>query len=154
MGRFSCAICQSERNLKACSGCGNVLYCSTEHQKQNWKEHKGNCRPFRVSSFTQMCNIIKGASEWNLIIFLSKKHLDLNNRGEIPRSKTRHQKWRCHFKRANHCHRSRFLLWPLRVTEHVQLRWLLSTDKSFQWTLSTLQMALLFSVILSRITKS
>jgi hypothetical protein len=54
MDRFSCAICQSERNLKACSGCGNVLYCSTEHQKQNWKEHKGSCRPFRVS-----CCVVK-----------------------------------------------------------------------------------------------
>lgn len=47
--RFSCAICQSEKSLKACTGCGNIFYCSVEHQKHDWKEHKGNCRAYRVS---------------------------------------------------------------------------------------------------------
>lgn len=48
--KFSCAICQSEKNLKACTGCGNIFYCSVEHQKHDWKQHKGNCRAYRVSS--------------------------------------------------------------------------------------------------------
>lgn len=44
-----CAVCEVESNLKACSGCGEIYYCSVEHQKQDWKQHKGNCKPFRVS---------------------------------------------------------------------------------------------------------
>ena len=31
-----------------CSGCQAVFYCSREHQKKDWKQHRINCRAFRV----------------------------------------------------------------------------------------------------------
>lgn len=52
-----CAVCDCELDLKACSACGQIFYCSVEHQKQNWKEHKGNCKPFRVSQRTYLLPI-------------------------------------------------------------------------------------------------
>jgi hypothetical protein len=44
-----CEICKKNKNLKACSACGDVFYCSAEHQKENWKSHKGNCKAYKVS---------------------------------------------------------------------------------------------------------
>jgi len=47
MGDKLCAIC----GIKAphqCSGCRAVSYCSRDHQKDHWKEHKLSCHPFKV----------------------------------------------------------------------------------------------------------
>jgi len=33
-----------EKSLLICSGCESVFYCSKEHQKADWKRHKGPCR--------------------------------------------------------------------------------------------------------------
>jgi len=40
-----CAFCNNSLNLKACSRCEAVFYCSQEHQKKDWKEgrHKDKC---------------------------------------------------------------------------------------------------------------
>lgn len=45
-----CASCRrgpsmlvKPETLKRCSGCSNVWYCSQEHQKMDWKEHKKVC---------------------------------------------------------------------------------------------------------------
>ncbi|XP_050308456.1 SET domain-containing protein SmydA-8-like [Anthonomus grandis grandis] len=44
-----CEICQKPSNQK-CSQCKLVYYCSAEHQKENWKDHKEACLPFEVQS--------------------------------------------------------------------------------------------------------
>lgn len=43
-----CAVCEIDSDLK-CSGCKEVSYCTTDHQKKHWKEHKNDCKPFAVS---------------------------------------------------------------------------------------------------------
>lgn len=42
-----CSICQAKDSLLRCSRCKNKWYCSSEHQKQDWPEHRGVCRPPR-----------------------------------------------------------------------------------------------------------
>ena len=40
-----CASCHSKtENLKRCSGCKRVFYCSKTCQKNHWKEHKPDCQ--------------------------------------------------------------------------------------------------------------
>jgi len=41
---FECNICKSKENLKLCSKCHSVSYCSVEHQKEDWQKHKKNCK--------------------------------------------------------------------------------------------------------------
>lgn len=43
-----CFVC-SEVSKSRCSGCSQVFYCSTDHQKKDWKTHKLQCSPMRVS---------------------------------------------------------------------------------------------------------
>ncbi|XP_062503148.1 uncharacterized protein LOC134180085 [Corticium candelabrum] len=41
-----CSLCLSSTpNLKRCSRCHITLYCSTECQKKDWKDHKKHCTP-------------------------------------------------------------------------------------------------------------
>ncbi len=45
-----CAKCGEPASLK-CGGCGDVSYCSKEHQKVHWKkEHKGKCKAYKIES--------------------------------------------------------------------------------------------------------
>lgn len=39
-----CAVCGSKRDLKSCSACKVVHYCSREHQRDHWMVHKANCK--------------------------------------------------------------------------------------------------------------
>ena len=39
-----CAACNKSSDLKLCSRCRNVFYCSREHQIQQWAIHKRTCR--------------------------------------------------------------------------------------------------------------
>lgn len=43
-----CAVCEKESKSR-CSGCLQVWYCSTDHQRKDWKTHKANCSPIRVA---------------------------------------------------------------------------------------------------------
>ena len=44
LGDKFCNICrQTEGKLLMCSCCHSVHYCSKEHQKQDWKQHKKQC---------------------------------------------------------------------------------------------------------------
>lgn len=43
-----CVVCQKISTAK-CSNCGSVYYCSAEHQKTDWKNHKKSCFPITVS---------------------------------------------------------------------------------------------------------
>eukprot|EP00455_Lapot_gusevi_P049553 TRINITY_DN7042_c0_g2_i2.p1 TRINITY_DN7042_c0_g2~~TRINITY_DN7042_c0_g2_i2.p1 ORF type:complete len:212 (+),score=71.34 TRINITY_DN7042_c0_g2_i2:59-637(+) len=40
----SCPVCQKTTNLRKCGGCGLVAYCSIEHQRQHWAQHKNSCK--------------------------------------------------------------------------------------------------------------
>lgn len=44
-----CAVCGHE-GLKVCSGCHAIRYCSKEHQKTHWKEHKNSCKTFTIEN--------------------------------------------------------------------------------------------------------
>lgn len=39
-----CELCGKMENLLKCGRCRNSFYCSKEHQKQHWKEHKLTCK--------------------------------------------------------------------------------------------------------------
>ncbi|CAM9967240.1 unnamed protein product, partial [Heterosigma akashiwo] len=41
--RLRCAVCGVGAGLHGCAGCRLVYYCSKEHQKAHWKEHKPAC---------------------------------------------------------------------------------------------------------------
>lgn len=42
-----CMVCGKESSLR-CSNCGEAVYCSREHQKEDWSAHKPTCQPFKV----------------------------------------------------------------------------------------------------------
>ncbi|XP_075224029.1 SET and MYND domain containing, arthropod-specific, member 1 isoform X2 [Lycorma delicatula] len=42
-----CQVCLTEANQK-CGGCHIVYYCSRDHQKADWKEHKSFCKTFMI----------------------------------------------------------------------------------------------------------
>ena len=42
-GLPSCDITTEDQELKKCSRCHKVAYCSKEHQSQHWREHKRSC---------------------------------------------------------------------------------------------------------------
>ena len=39
----SCSVCNKEGNMKRCTKCKDTLYCSSECQLRDWKEHKKIC---------------------------------------------------------------------------------------------------------------
>lgn len=41
-----CSICSKEGEMKRCSGCKMVFYCSPECQMKDWKSHKLICKVF------------------------------------------------------------------------------------------------------------
>jgi len=43
-----CTVCSGPASNR-CSACKQVSYCSREHQKQDWRNHKYSCRPFEAS---------------------------------------------------------------------------------------------------------
>jgi len=42
-----CNVCGRTSELMRCKGCAAVWYCSAEHQRQDWPQHKGMCRMLR-----------------------------------------------------------------------------------------------------------
>ena len=53
MGADSCGTCGSPANL-ICGGCGDVAYCSKDHQKKDWKTgHKANCKAYKIEVHPQ-----------------------------------------------------------------------------------------------------
>nr|WNL52994.1 prolyl 4-hydroxylase 2A [Sinonovacula constricta] len=39
-----CAVCGTDNNLKVCSRCKSVAYCSKDHQTSDWPAHKVQCK--------------------------------------------------------------------------------------------------------------
>ncbi|KDR67771.1 hypothetical protein GALMADRAFT_231682 [Galerina marginata CBS 339.88] len=48
-----CAQCKSPNDLKRCSRCRSVSYCSKQCQIANWKSHKPQCEPVSGSDLTE-----------------------------------------------------------------------------------------------------
>lgn len=44
----ACRVCQAPSDTK-CSNCKQAYYCSVEHQKSDWCQHKRACHPFRIA---------------------------------------------------------------------------------------------------------
>ena len=42
-----CEVCKKEAKSR-CSGCVQAFYCSVEHQRVDWKNHKVNCSPLKL----------------------------------------------------------------------------------------------------------
>ncbi|KAJ8923003.1 hypothetical protein NQ315_001551 [Exocentrus adspersus] len=53
-----CEVCRGEAERR-CSACKLVFYCSAEHQKEHWKEHRDACRPYEVCSSGQLGRYLK-----------------------------------------------------------------------------------------------
>lgn len=49
MDSTKCGVCSSTKEIKLCSGCKTVAYCSLAHQKQHWKIHKKTCYPVKIA---------------------------------------------------------------------------------------------------------
>jgi len=63
-GSFSnCSVCGSTENTKMCTGCFFVWYCGSKCQKENWGEHKEDCK---------VC-----VAEYTLILYQSFQTLSL-----------------------------------------------------------------------------
>ena len=45
MSSKKCAVCGKTEGLMACSRCKTTMYCSPQHQKEDWKRHKPLCKP-------------------------------------------------------------------------------------------------------------
>jgi len=48
MAKKECAICLGVHHLSKCGRCLSVWYCSVEHQKQDWPEHKKTCGQSKI----------------------------------------------------------------------------------------------------------
>ncbi|KPI99744.1 Protein msta, isoform B [Papilio xuthus] len=63
MGELNqCAVCSAPAEQK-CSGCQNAHYCSREHQKQDWRQHKQRCTPARVKEDTKYGRYLEATRE-------------------------------------------------------------------------------------------
>lgn len=45
-----CALCKEFKATQLCTGCRGVMYCSKEHQVQDWKKHKAVCLHLREAN--------------------------------------------------------------------------------------------------------
>lgn len=48
-----CAICNKIASLR-CTGCKNQFYCSTSHQRDDWKCHKLMCRAWKIEENNEL----------------------------------------------------------------------------------------------------
>ncbi|KAG8225021.1 hypothetical protein J437_LFUL006032, partial [Ladona fulva] len=42
-----CGVCSNLTKTK-CSACGEIKYCSIEHQNADWEKHRGRCSPYKI----------------------------------------------------------------------------------------------------------
>lgn len=45
--QHQCSVCDKEATQR-CSGCQSVYYCSRDHQRKDWKNHRSACRSYRI----------------------------------------------------------------------------------------------------------
>jgi hypothetical protein len=60
----SCKVCGKYAGSKQCMRCKSVVYCSVEHQKQDWPFHKSVCKHLqRIHEFSQKKKLADGVPE-------------------------------------------------------------------------------------------
>ncbi|XP_043466784.1 uncharacterized protein LOC122501412 [Leptopilina heterotoma] len=83
-----CYICRcfgEKVNLKRCSACNMISYCSKEHQKQDWPNHKQFCRVLcQIKKDWKVDNLfeslkVKSADE-RMAVF---KQIDIDGKGDM-----------------------------------------------------------------------
>lgn len=47
MIKQECAVCNKPAS-QCCSNCNVVYYCTRDHQKSDWKNHKNKCAPYKI----------------------------------------------------------------------------------------------------------
>ncbi|XP_055380294.1 uncharacterized protein LOC129611259 [Condylostylus longicornis] len=52
-----CALCGCEAK-SFCSACRTTKYCSVEHQKKHWKQHKIDCQPYKIVATEDMGRVL------------------------------------------------------------------------------------------------
>ena len=57
-----CAVC-SVPSSQWCSGCGNVSYCSSQHQRQDWPRHRSQCGTVRTCHSPLLGNYLVAARD-------------------------------------------------------------------------------------------
>ncbi|KAL8613733.1 hypothetical protein ACOMHN_029590 [Nucella lapillus] len=50
--RNVCQMCGALENLSLCAGCRSAWYCSKDHQREDWKEHKRQCKSLKSTNPT------------------------------------------------------------------------------------------------------
>ena len=53
-GKLNAELSKEKKKLKTCGKCKKVAYCSKECQKEDWKDHKEDCR--LAGAFNNMTN--------------------------------------------------------------------------------------------------
>jgi hypothetical protein len=66
-----CAVCGSVEDLKRCSRCKKVSYCSIDHQKKDWTTHKKTCGKTTVEDQVQTL-----LDNDNILLFCKKVNND------------------------------------------------------------------------------
>jgi len=64
MIKNGCIIC-NQPTEKRCSGCKDVSYCSTEHQKEHWRNHKQECLRLKQSRLNAKSHLKHLTKRWN-----------------------------------------------------------------------------------------
>lgn len=60
-----CHVCkQFSADLKRCAVCKTIAYCSKEHQKQDWPEHKRLCKVISLTNSTVTYKVGCNLDEW------------------------------------------------------------------------------------------
>jgi hypothetical protein len=57
----TCSVCSKAASYRCV--CKSVYYCGKEHQKQDWKNHKGNCVQKRET-------VLQGSDDRSIVIGL------------------------------------------------------------------------------------
>ena len=76
----SCSVCGSTKKLLRCSRCKSKFYCSREHQKKDWKEHRKECAKLALT-LEKNSMPAEGSSESDILNSLPQElspHLDFD----------------------------------------------------------------------------
>ncbi|KAJ8959770.1 hypothetical protein NQ314_006200 [Rhamnusium bicolor] len=57
-----CEVCQQPA-ARRCSACKLVSYCTAEHQKEHWNDHKNACKPFEVDHSKELGRFMKATRD-------------------------------------------------------------------------------------------
>lgn len=67
-----CHTCKSTENVKMCTKCKTLYYCSKDHQREDWPNHKGICEvisrtdkmiPASTQNVMEILEVARGATE-------------------------------------------------------------------------------------------